>query len=241
MAAMNGGNIWQGMYIGAASGLAVGAVGAGLGAIAPGFVNASLPVRYVGKALYAGLTGAAVSVAGMFASDLADNGKIDLSGSDYFRGIGIGVVVGAGISMGYSVYDYLTWDRLSPTDKVALLNKEFNTSVLQYDLGERDYGGYIWGTSDIKLGDAALVTRSIARNTVAHEFQHYQDYYSGLPPNRNYLEQRAHLLDMRLAPSQNLPGRYWSESRIVLRTYYNYYGPYPKTYGFGQLWYNIFR
>jgi len=58
---------------------------------------------------------------------------------------------------------------------------------------------------------------------------------------RNALEHRAHLLDLRLAPKQGLPGRYWTESRSVLRTYYNYTGPIPHTYGPGQLWFNIFR
>jgi len=241
MAAISGGNVGQGFVNGAISGLAAGAVGAGLGAIAPGFSNASLAGRYAGKALYAGLTGAAVAGAGKFAGDLADNGRIDLSGNDYLRGMGFGAAMGAGISLGYSAYDYATCDRFSPADKVALLNREFNTNVLQYDPNDPTYGGYSWGDNDIKLGDAALANRAIARNTVANEFQHYNDYHNGLAFNRNYLEQRAHLLDMRLAPSQGLPGRYWTESRSVLRTHYGYPGPYPNTYGPGQLWFNIFR
>jgi RHS repeat-associated protein len=144
MAAISGGNVGQGFVNGAISGLAAGAVGAGLGAIAPGFSNASLAGRYAGKALYAGLTGAAAAGAGMFAGDLADNGRIDLKGSDYLRGMGVGAAMGAGISLGYSAYDYATWDRLSPTNKVALLNREFNTSVLQYDPNDPNYGSYSW-------------------------------------------------------------------------------------------------
>jgi RHS repeat-associated protein len=240
-ASISGENVGQGFVNGAISGLAAGAVGAGLGAIAPGFSNASLAGRYAGKALYAGLTGAAVSGAGMFAGDLADNGRIDLSGKDYLRGLGVGAAMGAVISLGYSAYDYTTWDRFSPTDKVNLLNKEFNTSVLQYDSTDPNYGGYTWGDSDIKLGDAALANRSIARNTVAHEFQHYNDYFNGVPFNRINLEQSAHLLDLRLATSQGLPGRYWTESRYFLRTNYGYKGKCPNTYGPGQLWFNIFR
>jgi len=241
MAAISGGNVGKGFINGAISGLVAGAVGAGLGVKAPSFSKASLAGRYAGKALYAGVTGAATAGAGMFAGDLADNGRIDLSGNDYLRGIGKGAALGAGISLGYSAYDYTTWDRHSAANKISILKKEFGHSNLQYDSADKNYGGYLWGTDEIKLGAAALANKAIARNTMVHELQHYRDFTSGTPFNRNLLEHNAHLLDMKMAPSQGLPGRYWTESRGVLQTHYSYSGPFPKTFGPGQLWYNIFR
>jgi hypothetical protein len=104
-------------------------------------------------------------------------------------------------------------------------------------IGKRGMMANEWGY----LGKAALANRAIARNTVSHEFQHYNDYKNGVSFNRNSLEHNAHLLDMRVAPSQGLPGRYWSESRAVLKQAYGYNGSFPKTYGPGQIWFNIYR
>jgi hypothetical protein len=155
--------------------------------------------------------------------------------------MGTGGALGVAISVGYSTYDYVSWDRHSAATKVALLNKEFKTNIIKHNPNDPNYGGYPWGGKDVELGDLALLNRSIARNTVAHELDHLNAFRSGAPLNINSLEQRAYLLDMKLARPQGLPGRYWTESRHVLRNDYGYNGPFPKTYGPGQIWFNIFR
>lgn len=238
----SGGDVWQSFISGTATGLASGAVGAGLGVIAPSFSNASLAGRYAGKAIYAGFTGAAVTGAGMFASDLVDNGQIDLSGSDYFRGMATGAALGAGISVASSLYEYATWDRLSNNEKIIKLQSKFGNNI-SYDPNTKHYGYFKEGDPNIYIGPEGLKDRGIAYYTARHELQHLSDWnqiQAGkliYPPGqkRDFMEQRAHI---HALTTNRITGRYWIDRNNLLHTEYNYTGRI-NSYGPDQIWFNL--
>lgn len=70
--------------------------------------------------------------------------------------------------------------------------------------------------------------------------------FNGYTAWHQYLEYRAHMLDLTLTPSQLLPSRYWFESIDVLRGLsgqygysYGYFGPTPNTLRWWNILFNV--
>lgn len=193
-----------------------GAVFAGMGLIAPSFSVTStsfmtnLP-KYAGKAGWAALTGAASTGAGMFASDMFDNGQLDYSGEEYLKAMGTAGLISGGLSFASSMYDYGTWDRLSTADKMAKIQNKFGSNV-RYSATQVDAGAYGPGNSYVTLGPAALDKgKGYAFSSARHELKHLSDWNkytagnlniparrgSGFTGIRNHFEIRAYKLEMR--------------------------------------------
>ncbi len=223
------------------------AIGSGLGLIAPSFSGSPLALKYAGKAVYAGFTGALSSAGGLFTQDLLENGKIDYASKDYLNALKWGGGIAAGVSLGYSAYDYITWDRFSPQRRLDIINREFRSNI-QYDPNlTGSYASTNTRTLNVRFGNAALENKAIARNTALHELRHVGDIQairagtlqiSGNP--RLFLEARGHLADITAASLHNLPSRYFFESVRELRSY-GYAGSIPKALRWKNIWFNLFR
>lgn len=74
----------------------------------PSFSGSPLALKYAGKAVYAGFTGALSTAGGLLTQDLLENGRIDYDGKDYLNAVKWGGGIAAGVSLGYSAYDYIT-------------------------------------------------------------------------------------------------------------------------------------
>jgi RHS repeat-associated protein len=223
------------------------AIGSGLGLIAPSFSGSPLALKYAGKAVYAGFTGALSTAGGLFTQDLLENGRIDYDDNDYLNAIKWGGGIAAGVSLGYSAYDYITWDRFSPQQRLDIVNREFHSNI-QYDPNlTGSYASTNIRTLNVRFGDAALENKAIARNTALHELRHVADIQairagtlqiSGNP--RLFLEARGHLADITAVSQHNLPSRYFFESVRGLRSY-GYAGSIPKALRWKNIWFNLFR
>ena len=234
------------MLVGAAS----GAVFAGMGLIAPSFTVSStsfasnLPT-YLGKAGYAALTGGLSAGAGMLTGDYLDDSKINTPFKDYMKGMGIAAATSGLISFGGSVYDYATWDKYTPAQKVARLQQEFGIRIQHDATNTTDYGYFDPQTSQSKLfiTDKGLQSRSMARSTIAHELQHYNDFQNyvvapiraGNTPSMtgnaysNFTERNAYSLELRMANKYALSMNDWMVSAAgakyygaALSSYYNF-------------------
>jgi hypothetical protein len=228
-----------------------GAVGGAVAAAAPAFTQANLFNRYSTKALYAGLTGAAGSGAGMLGMDLIDNGQIDYSGKDYLKGMALGGGLSMGISLGSSVHDYSTWDKFSDVDKISMLNNEFGNKVqldnsLQYISGYKFNTGMTLGESRVSLRSDALATRSMARALVGHELVHLNDFASqSIAINHEIVtknlsqfitstERNAYTVQLY----RTMTGNMWFETRNYAQSLYGL-KTIPKSFSVWQLIFNI--
>jgi RHS repeat-associated protein len=232
-----------------------GAVGGTLSAVAPAFTQSNLFVRYSTKALYAGLTGAASTGAGMLGQDLLDNGKIDYSGKDYLKGMALGGGISMGISLAGSAYDYKTWDRFSDAEKINILNNEFGNTVqldntLPYKSGYKFNAGMTQGDAMVSLRSDALATRSMARSLVSHELVHMSDFAAQSLAVRSgtatrnlnqfitYTEHNAYTAQLLSANKFNITGNLWLEARRFSSSLYGL-NTHPNTFSIWQLMYNI--
>lgn len=111
----------------------------------------------------------------MLTNDWLDDGKINTSGKDYFKGMGIAGLTAGLISFGGSVYDYVTWDKLSVADKMTKVQNKFGQNV-QYDPTLSDYGSYQSGNANVYLGPAALESKALAFTTARHKLKHLSDW-----------------------------------------------------------------
>ena len=229
-----------------------GGVFVGFAAVAPTTAAAG----EIGKALYAGLGSSASAVTARFTDDICDNGKINGTADDYIHTALTGFAIGAGISIGYSVYDYVTWGHYSMQQRMDIINNEYGTTAT-YDQSIKDDYAVTKITSpttaDTKFGPYGLESRPIARNTAEHELQHVNDFlgnptYDGdLASNihttgdfqKSYWESRAHILDMKLSGQEGVPYRDWVISRHHLINY-GYTGKIPNVNPL-TLWFNMFR
>jgi hypothetical protein len=207
----------------------------------------SLMGKYLGKAGYSGLTGAISVGSGTFIGDLMDNGKIDISGSQYKKSMTQAGFISGGLSLAASSYKYATWDRYSLDGKLNILKTKLNLNNLELDVFSRGYG-YTKG-GNIYITPLGLENRSIAKLTIFHEQYHISDlsrpYPAGSIPKdpekiRNILETRAHFEELKVAPNYNITSRFWNNSRLLLRNTYNYSGPIPNTLGVHHTINNLF-
>jgi len=232
---------WQGAVTGLVSGLTFGA----LANFSPSFIPEDpLIVRYISKAIAAGTTFSLTAGAGALSNDILDDGIINMNKSSYEKEIIFAASIGIGTSIGYSINDYLSWNRYGPNKKISILNGEFGVDNIKYKKECIDYGEYNWGERVISLGDNGLMNHAIAKTSAAHELSHYSDYLSGMKledfSDLNTTEIKAHLLDMSISDNYNLPVRYWGESRLNLINAYSYSGYIPQTCGPSLYWYNLF-
>ena len=212
----NGKDFWRSVGVGAVS----GAVTGGMGLLAPSFTVTStsfatnLPT-YLGKAGWTSLTAITATGVGMLTNDWLDDGKINTHYSDYLKGMGVAGLTAGLLSFGSSVYDYATWDRFTPAQKIAKLQQEFNIRIGYDATNTSDYGYFDPAKSQSKvyITDKGLQSRSMARSTIAHEFQHYSDFQNyvatpiraGNTPTmtggayNNFTERNAYSLELRMA------------------------------------------
>jgi len=235
------------------------AVGGSLGSVAPSFSEASLVGRYAGKAGFAALVGSASATSGMFVTDFLNDGRINFSASSYLRRAGYAALTAAGISLGYSAYDYFAWDRFSPERKLEILRNEFDLKDVKLQLDESGFARQIGYTAEyspfddpitISLTEKALSNRFLARTTMIHELQHHSDlrvinFYrdiGALGNNyvRNYIEQRGYLAELNAASINSLPIRYVNQAKRGL-TRHGFQGSLPNVNFFKSIWLNIFR
>ena len=167
-----------------------GAVTAGMGFMAPSFTVTStsflsnLPT-YAGKAGWTALTGSLSTGAGMFTSDLLDNGKIDISGKDYLRAMGTAGLISGGVSFGNSLYEYGTWDKFDTKGKLAIMEKKFgaNDRKLLFDPDLNEYGKSIPSSTarpdKIYFGPKAFSNKRLAIATGRHEVAHLTNSWQG--------------------------------------------------------------
>jgi len=162
-----------------------GAAFGGMGLLSPSFSVTStcfmsnLP-KYAGKAGWAALSGAVSTGAGMYASDLFDNGQIDYSGKDYLRAMGTAGLISGGLSFAGSIHDYATWDKYTPKEKIAQLQQEFHIKI-DYDAANQFYYAYFdqsnpknW--NKLFITDKGLATKGLARTSISHELIHFNDF-----------------------------------------------------------------
>jgi RHS repeat-associated protein len=250
-----GENIAKGAIKGAAVSTVTTLVAAGMSFVAPSFNSTgvlmgdkvSLMGKYLGKAGYAALTGAISVGSGTFTGDLIDNGKIDISGSQYKKSMTQAGFISGGLSLAASSYKYATWDRFSLDGKLNILKTKLNLNNLELDVFSRGYG-YTKG-GNIYITPLGLENRSIANLTIFHEQYHISDlsrpYPAGSIPKDpekiiNILETRAHFEQLKVAPNYNITSRFWNNSRLLLRNTYNYSGPIPNTLGVHHTINNLF-
>ena len=232
-----------------------GAIGGGFLVGAPNFASISnLGLRYGSKALYAGFGGAVSSGAGMFGTDLMENGRIDYSGKQYLQGMGMAALTAGAFSLAGSAYDYATWDKYNKYGdafKAELLADKYGMDVKVTDLPNRRLGQYVEGNNFIEMSSESLQDRGLANSVMSHEMVHVADYAAKrpiLPPDvffSDYSEKNAYLNSLRNANRFHLPGRYYSGAYRNFNIINNgmgvfgYTGFVPK-YTMWQAVYNLF-
>ena len=226
----NSNDFWRSVAVGAVS----GAVTGGMGLMAPSFTvtstsfTANLPT-YLGKAGYAGLTAAAATGAGMMTSDFIQYGRLETSGRDYLRAMGIAGLTAGLTSFGKSIYDYRTWDRLSTADRMAKVQNRFGSNVL-FCSETPHYGFYRPGDTNVYLGSAGLQSRRMAYITARHELKHLSDWNKhvagnlSLPAGRSlldHLEIRAYRHEVRTIRATS---RIYLDSHNFIRQHHGHRG-----------------
>ncbi|MBR6269762.1 MAG: RHS repeat-associated core domain-containing protein [Bacteroidales bacterium] len=167
------------------SGAVSGAIFSAMGWLAPDFSVSSTSFgdnvwTYFKKALYAATTGALSAGGGALMSDYLDDNVINNEFTTYLRTMAIAGLSAGLISAGTSLYDYYTWDRLSVEEKIYELQKEYKLKIkVSYDPSTSDYGRFDPNNPYVVyVSDKALVSKSLARSTVLHEYQHHLDFFS---------------------------------------------------------------
>jgi len=237
------------------AGAASGSIFAGMGLIAPSFTAPSTSFAnniptYFGKASYAALSGGLSSGTGMLIGDYLDDGEINTPFEDYLKGMRTAAFTSGLLSSGTSVYDYATWDRFTPTQKLARLRQEFGIRIERNATNTTNYGYFDPAKSQSKLyiTDRGLQSRSMARTTVAHELQHYNDFQNhvvtpiraGNTPTMtgnaysNFTEKNAYSLELRMANKYALSMNEWRVSAAGAR-YYNAWSSSYYNYNFNLL------
>ncbi len=158
----------------------------GMGLIAPSFSVTStsfmtnLP-KYAGKAGWAALTGAVSTGAGMFASDMFDNGQIDYSAEDYLKAMGTAGLISRGFSFWNSIYEYASWDRFTSTEKLDIMKFGSEYTKIKFDANLEEYGSTVinGNYSEITFGSKAFENRRLAIATGRHEMAHITNTWRG--------------------------------------------------------------
>jgi RHS repeat-associated protein len=262
----NAGDLFKNMVIGAFVGAVSSGVGAGLSAIAPSFASLGLVGKYAAKAAYAGFSSMASSTAGMLTADFLQDGSINNSWASYRDGALLSGAIGMGISIGYSIHDYVTWDRLSIEGKIDVINKKFaddpnfnfarhdealdianlknpklkthaHTTMLQPD--EVKY-------YDIKFSKLGLSSRQTAFSAMRHELKHVELWEAGIPYDDGVIhESIAFTNQMRSMGRENIT--YRTARFVTERVKYwdSTVGMPPVNYSqyikAKHLWFNLFR
>ncbi|MBX3164821.1 MAG: VCBS repeat-containing protein [Bacteroidetes bacterium] len=195
MQQQSGGQIVQNMVVGAVSGLTSYGIASGLGSINYGGITNNF-ARYAAKAgisfgvgfssgFGGNLTGQAL--AWQFGWQDRINGKAVLT-----SGL-TGGSIAMGISIGYSAYDYATWDRYDPTVQAEMLNKDGcnieymskeKWDALSDDVkGGRNYKttGGITTDGVSYITDYGLSNRQFANSVYYHETTHYNQIHDNPP------------------------------------------------------------
>jgi len=152
-----------------------GAVGGTMAFYAPSFSSMPLLAKYGAKAAYAGLTSAVSTGAGMFSTDLLDNGRIDYSGSNYLNAMGSSAGIGMGLSLATSAYSYATWDRYTPQQRIRILSEKYNVNIELNEniVGARPQWDNHFNMQKIVIGpDILEYNKGYAMSVIDHEYIH---------------------------------------------------------------------
>lgn len=262
MQGQTGKEIVKGAFIGAAAGLAGYGITSGLGSFNYGYDKIGNDLlRYGYKASISAGVGFASGVGGSLAGQTVYNAiglfqpgeftpSYDLNAA--LQGGINGALTGAAISIGYSAYDFVTWDRFSGEQKVAILNskhgKNFRyASEKVYDgafkntIGDGTNYNKIAGFTDSNyqqswLTDAGLMSRSVADMTYYHEHKHGLQVKAGNDPR---LGEKAAYEFEKYQINSSTPDRYIKTTN----SNYKYYGGKGAVYdsNYSNMLFNIFR
>ena len=208
-----------------------GLISGGLGTAAPSFVNASLANKYIGKALSTSVNAGISALGGQLVSDLLDDKKINTSSSVYFSRFKNAAIFAGATSLAVSAYDYATWDRFSPDEKIDIIKTKFgivpNSNIpIDYDPSitvETD--GNLYGITDnkgIHMSKLGLQNRANAYKTFMHERGHWWDndfFKSEHGTSVKTIETMAHRNSL-LIVRPNVPYRYIQQSLKSMNTLY---------------------
>ena len=250
---LEGKSIIGGAFKGAAVSIVTSLATVGMGSIAPSFNSTgalmgdkkALLGKYALKAGYATLIGAVAAGSGMLTSDLLDDGRVNISGHDYFSSMKLAGLTAGGISIASSAYKYVTWDRFNLDQRIDILKKDIKIDNLHLGF---DKGFGYQNNGEIYLTPLGLENRAISELTIFHEQFHIIDnnrYFDARyfpktiePVIRNF-EARAHLETLKRASEYNIPSRYWWNSRFYAR-HYGFAGKIPNTLQLKHIWNNLF-
>jgi len=176
-----------------------GAIGGVATFMAPTIGSGSgLFLKYLGKASYTGLSASISATGGLLAQDFFDNGKIDFKSNRYWKTAGLSFATAFGVSALSSTYQYASWDRLNPQEKINRLNKN----------------GY-----DIKLGESGT-TEIEGKTYPIHGYRDNGEIYltkEGLSSynyfeaKSTYLHENSHLTTSKTSIYQGMNRQYGSE------------------------------
>jgi RHS repeat-associated protein len=194
----NGKTIAFNGFMGALTGLATFGVSSAMSSWAPNYdIIGNLALRYTAKAGYSFASGYASSASTNMIYQWLQNDfdiyEIDFKKVNY-AGISGGTFA-AGISLGYSAYDFATFDRYDNTTKVEILNKKYGghhkyMSEAKYEefrtqfKKSKPYKGQA-GITDPCTGQAymfddGLVSYNLAKMTYLHEGKHHNQWKAGI-------------------------------------------------------------
>ncbi len=191
-----------------------------MGAIAPNYDNISnLAGRYAAKVGYSAMSGFISGASYNFVSQLSlsvMDPNYEPSISSFWRSGFMGAAISGGLSAGFSVYDYFTWDRYTPEQKMEILNNEMGNdfSYLSFEKymdikAEAVLNGVdpsnlpesynnLYGLTIGQKGyitDKGLMSKQIAEITYTHEYSHVLDNIPNIVvPN----EAKAFLMESKI-------------------------------------------
>lgn len=214
------------MAISSVTGFATYGISSAMSSWAPNYDQISnLALRYISKAGYSFASGyVAGSGTNLFYQWITNDFDYTMVNfnSVHHAGLYSGAVA-AGISIGFSVYDYVTWDRFSGPEKVATLNDELSADInymskKKYDAifksridkepSYQDAGGFTDGYYlEAHITDFGLTSKSLAKNTVHHEGVHLRQFANNINGNSNPCEVEAYKSEAKMINSST-PSRY---------------------------------
>jgi RHS repeat-associated protein len=247
----NGKTIAFNGFMGALTGLATFGVSSAMSSWAPNYdIIGNLALRYTAKAGYSFASGYASSASTNMIYQWLQNDfdiyEIDFKKVNY-AGISGGTFA-AGISLGYSAYDFATWDRFDGDKKVAILNKEFDKNLeymskIKYEgtIDYNDIAGFTLADGRAYLTDKGLTSKNLGRMSYSHELEHKWQVASGERNIRsNSNEALAHWAE-KLYVTKATPSRYINNSNDKIAMY-GYAGEYNVgKVGYSNILFNIIR
>jgi hypothetical protein len=232
--------IGQNMVIGAIGGAIGFGIGAGLGSVDYGIANISNDfARYAAKAGVSFGVGFVSGFAGSAGAQAFSAGFGWQQGIDLKSAAKAGLIAGgtsAAISIGFSIYDYNSWDKYSQQEKIAKLNKStgkkywyakkedyeaIKLDAMNKGVDVSDWRAYneLYG---ITIGDRTfifdngLTSEAVGQITYAHEGSHRADNKLGLPRN----EEKAFQIESSQYNS-SIPARYIDTRSGYMPTFSN--------------------